>query len=185
MTEFTENAIIAFYSSSNVSFLLQLKANFYWLVDTSITFHITSYYYQFKSYSPCRRVVQLADNFIIYLARVRSVIFEPVVKEKQTQEVEFSQVLHVPDLKSNLLSYLYFTYNKKFEIYISLYTMLFKLEESTLFIASIYYTNSVILNGTIITSEIVFSISTISSDILLWYHYFIYHNYVNIQKIIK
>ena len=63
--------------------------------------------------------------------------------------------------------------------------MLFKLERNTLFIVSIYYTNSVILNGTIITLETVFSISTISSDILLWHYYFTYHNYVNIQKMIK
>jgi len=63
--------------------------------------------------------------------------------------------------------------------------MFFKLEESTFFIASVYYTNLVILNETTITSETTFSISTISIDILFWHYHFIYHNYADIQKMIR
>ena len=61
----------------------------------------------FKSYTHCRTPICLANNIVIYSAGVGNVVFEPIVNEKQVGAVVFSQVLYVPDLRSNLLSCLY------------------------------------------------------------------------------
>ena len=70
-------------------------------------------------------------------------VFESIVKEKWVQVVEFSQVLHI-------CFYLILFTTRIFEIYISLYTISFKLEKSTLFTVFINHNNSVILNRTTI-----------------------------------
>jgi len=127
--------------------------------------------------------IQLADNPVIYSARIISVIFEPIVKEKWVQAAEFSQVLYVPNLRSNLLSYLYLIHNKNFEIYISLSAIFFKLNVSILFMETINYKNSAILNITTITLENALSVSTIPTDLFLWYYYFTYYNYTNVKII--
>jgi hypothetical protein len=54
-----------------------------------------------------------------------SVVFEPILGGKTARLVEFSQVLHVPDLWSNLLACLYLTHHKHFNISISVDTMTF------------------------------------------------------------
>ena len=122
---------------------------------------MTSYYYWFKSYSLYKRAIWLADN---------SVIFEPIVKGKWIQLVKFSQVLYIPNLRSNLLSCFYLICNKNFEIYILLHIMSFRPKESILFMATIDYTNLAILNRTIIILETALSISTISANLSLWYY---------------
>ena len=127
--------------------------------------------------------IQLADNPVIYSARIISVIFEPIVKENWVQAAEFSQVLYVPNLRSNLLSYLYLIHNKNFEIYISLSAIFFKLNVSILFMETINYKNSAILNITTITLENALSVSTIPTDLFLWYYYFTYYNYTNVKII--
>ncbi|KAJ8583102.1 hypothetical protein M405DRAFT_918982, partial [Rhizopogon salebrosus TDB-379] len=52
-----------------------------------------------------------ADNNIVYSAGVGTVVFSPVVDGKTVRAVEFTRVLHVPDLRNNLLSVLYLTHN--------------------------------------------------------------------------
>ena len=62
-----------------------------------------------------------------------NIVFEPIVNGKQVGAVEFSQVLHVPDLRSNLLSCLYLTHHKGITINISSYSMVFRQRRKTLF----------------------------------------------------
>ena len=78
-----------------------------WIADTGATSHMTPYRHWFKSYTHCRIPIRLANNIVIYSAGVGNVVFEPIVNEKQVGAVVFSQVLYVPDLRSNLLSCLY------------------------------------------------------------------------------
>ena len=94
-------------------------------------------------------------------------IFKLIIKGKWIQAVEFSQVLYAPNLKSNFLSYLYLIHNKNFEIHISLSIMSFKLNISILFMATMNYKNSAILNRATITSENTWSILTIFIDLFL------------------
>ena len=90
-----------------------------------------------------KKYIWLADNPVIYSARIISVIFELIVKGKWVQAAEFSQVLYVSNLRSNLLLY------------------------HILFMETINYKNSVILNRTTITSENALSVSTIPTHLFL------------------
>jgi len=138
---------------------------------------MTPHRHWFKSYTHFRTPVRLANNTIIFSAGVGSVVFEPVVDGKQVRAVEFSHVLHVPDLRSNLLSCLYLTCNKGFTIFISSHTMAFRQDKLTLFTASIDSSNSAVLNGSTVASETAFSVSTLPADLSLWYRRFTHHNY--------
>ena len=61
--------------------------------------------------------------------------------------MEFSRVLHVPALHNNLLSCLYLTKHKDFEILINSKQMAFKRNNQTLFCAPISSHNSAQLDG--------------------------------------
>jgi len=103
-TDFARNSQV---NPSSLSSPLQLNADFHWIADTSATSHMTPHCHWFKSYTHCRIPICLANNIVIYSAGVGNVVFEPIVNEKQVGAVVFSQVLYVPDLRSNLLSCLY------------------------------------------------------------------------------
>ena len=53
------------------------------------------------------------NHSVIYSA---SILFDPSIQGKQVRAVEFSNILHIPNLRSNLLSCLHLTCNKEFEI---------------------------------------------------------------------
>ena len=132
---------------------LQLNADFHWIADTGATSHMTPYHHWFKSYTHYRTPIHLANNIVIYSAGVGNVVFEPIVNGKQVGAVEFSQVLYVPDLRSNLLSCLYLTHHKGITINISSHSMVFRQRRKTLFTASIDSSNSATLNGFTVASE--------------------------------
>ena len=148
---------------------LQLNADFHWLADTGATSHMTPHRHWFKSYTHYRTLIRLANNSVIFSAGVGNVVFEPIVNGKRVRAVEFSRVLHVPDLRSNLLSCLYLTRNKGFTIFISSHTMVFSQDKLTLFTASIDSTNSAVLNGSTIACETAFPVSTLPADLSLWH----------------
>ncbi|EKM73241.1 hypothetical protein AGABI1DRAFT_135261 [Agaricus bisporus var. burnettii JB137-S8] len=115
--------------------------------------------------------IRLADNSTVYSAGVGSVVFQPVVNGKETRAVEFTRVLHVPDLRSNLLSCLYLARHKGFNITISAQSIDFKYQGISLFTATIHSNNSAELDGSTLTSEAAFSVSTLPVDISLWHLY--------------
>ncbi|KAF7763798.1 hypothetical protein Agabi119p4_8335 [Agaricus bisporus var. burnettii] len=146
---------------------------------------MTPHRHWFKSYSPHRIPIRLADNSTVYSAGVGSVVFQPVVNGKETRAVEFTRVLHVPDLRSNLLSCLYLARHKGFNITISSHSIDFKLQGRTLFTATIHSNNSAELDGSTVTSETAFSVSTLPVDISLWHRRFIHHNYADVKSMIS
>ncbi|KAF7768485.1 hypothetical protein Agabi119p4_7728 [Agaricus bisporus var. burnettii] len=172
-------------SSSPPSSPLQLDADFFWLADTGATSHMTPHRHWFKSYSPHRIPIRLADNSTVYSAGVGSVVFQPVVNGKETRAVEFTRVLHVPDLKSNLLSCLYLAQHKGFNITISAHSIDFKYQGRTLFTATIHSNNSAELDSSTVTSETAFSVSTLPVDLSLWHRRFIHHNYADVKSMIS
>ena len=128
---------------------------------------MTPYCHWFKSYTSCRIPVCLANNTVIYSAGVSNIVFEPIVNGKLVWAVEFSRVLHVPDLRSNLLSCLYLTRHKGVTITISSHTMAFRQGRSTLFTASIDSSNSVTLDSSTVASEAAHAVFTLPADLSL------------------
>jgi len=145
---------------------------------------MTPYCHWFKSYTSCRTPVCLANNTVIYSAGVGNIVFEPIVNGKLVWAVEFSRVLHVPDLRSNLLSCLYLTRHKRVTITISSHTMAFRQGKNTLFTATIDFSNSATLDGSTVASETAHAVSTPPADLFLWHHHFIYHNYTDIKRMV-
>ena len=109
---------------------------------------MTPHRHWLRNYTPKYVPIKLADNTIVYSAGVGSVVFEPVIDGRSSQAVEFSNVLHVPDLWNNLLLVLYLTRHSKFVIYINATHMSFSRPfEPPLFVTSINHHNTMFLNG--------------------------------------
>jgi hypothetical protein len=107
---------------------LQLDADADWNADTGATSHMTPHRHWLPNYAPRCVPIKLADNNIVYSAGVGTVVFSPVINGKSVRAVEFTQarVLHVPDLRNNLLSVLYLTRNIGFTVHINLSHMSFE-----------------------------------------------------------
>jgi hypothetical protein len=112
-------------------------------------------------------------------------VFQPVVNGKEARGIELWRVLHVPDLRSNLLSCLYLARHKGFNITISADAITFKQGGRTLFTATIHSNNSAELDGTTATSETAYSVSTLPLDLNLWHRRFIHHNYADVRDILS
>ncbi|KIJ30502.1 hypothetical protein M422DRAFT_187052, partial [Sphaerobolus stellatus SS14] len=112
--------------------------------------------------------VRLANGVTIKSAGVGTVIFKP--KGTKVHSTEFSRVLHVPQLQSNLLSVLYLTQKKDFAVTIVKDKLYFARDGLNLFTASVSGNNSVILDGvTVPKSEFAGIVSTCPVDLTLWY----------------
>jgi hypothetical protein len=69
-----------------------------WNANTGATSHMTSHCQWLLDYKPYVVPIRLADNTIVYLAGVGSVVFNPIIKGKKCCSVQFIRVLHVPML---------------------------------------------------------------------------------------
>ena len=98
---------------------LQIDANFDWNADSGATSHMTPHSHWIRNYTPFRTPIRLANDDIVYSAGVGSVRFIPMIGGKKARVVEFTRVLHVPDLRTNLLSILYLTRQKQFTVTIT------------------------------------------------------------------
>jgi len=100
--------------------------------------------------------------------------------------VEFTRVLHVPQLRNNLLSCLYLTRVKGYHIHIDSKAINFELNGQKLFTASITQHNSAFLDGYIVpVLESAQLASTLPLDLSLWHRHFAHHNYADVKKMIK
>jgi len=116
---------------------------------------------------------------------VGNVVFEPIVNGKQVGTVEFSRVLHVPDLRSNLLSCLYLTCHKGITINISSHSMVFRQRRKTFFTAFIDFSNLATLNGSTVASETACAVSTLLANLSLWHRRFTHYNYADVKKMVE
>jgi hypothetical protein len=149
---------------------LQVDADFDWNADTGATSHMTPHRHWIQNYTPPCIPIKLADNTVIYSAGVGTVLFNPVIRGKPSRAVEFTRVLHVPQLRNNLLSCLYLTCRRGYEIHISSNSMDFLLSRKTIFTASINSSNAAYLDGvTEPISEFANISSTIPLDLNLWH----------------
>jgi len=89
-----------------------------WNADTGATSHMTPHRQWLLDYKPYVVPIRLADNTIVYSAGVGSVVFNPIIKGEKCCPVQFTRVLHVPMLHHNLLSVLFLTRQRKFDVHI-------------------------------------------------------------------
>jgi transposase InsO family protein len=130
--------------------------------------------------------VKLADNRIVYSEGFGTVVFKPVINGKPSQAVEFTRVLHVPDLRNNLLAVLYLTRHKNINVHITSKSMEFCRNDKVLFTATINEQNMGYLDGqTVDKMESVYMTSTLPLDLSLWHRRLGHHNYEGIKKLVN
>ena len=125
-----------------------------WNADTGATSIMTPHRHWMHNYTPKRVPVKLADETIIYSAGIGSVYFEPEIGGRKTELIEFTRVLHVPQLGNNLLAVLYLTRNCGYIVNIDDTTMHFVRGKQTVFTATINDQNAAFLNGTTLTASL-------------------------------
>ena len=121
-----------------------------WNADTGATRHMTPHRHWFNTYTPCRTPVRLADDKVVYSVGKGSILFRPCINNKQAQLLEFHDVLHVPSLRSNLLSVLYLTRQKQYKVTIEHDYMHFVRSNKLLFTATVTSNNAAFLNGSVV-----------------------------------
>ena len=104
--------------------------------------------------------IRLADGSVIYSEGVGTVWFNPVLGGKEIAPLEFTNVLYVPSLSSNLLSVLYLTMHCHFNVLIVGNTMHFIRDNQTMFRAQVKHSNEAFLVGDTIPVEELASLSS-------------------------
>ena len=102
------------FDHSDPLYPLQLDACVDWNADTGATSHMTPHHHWLHNYVPQCIPIKLADNNTVYSAGEGIVYFNPIIDGKAARTFGFIRVLHVPDLRNNLLSVLFLTRQKGF-----------------------------------------------------------------------
>lgn len=164
------------------------EASAHWNTDTGATSHMTPHRHWFTSYTPLRKPIRLADNKIIYSAGVGSVRFQPVVNGKSARLLEFERVLHVPDLKNNLLSVLYLSVHKGYSVLIEKDHLSFRRAGALLFTATVNSNCAAFVDGhTVPPGQMANSAhtSTCPLDLALWHRRFAHLNVEDVRKVVR
>jgi hypothetical protein len=114
------------------------------------------------------------------------VVFSPVVDGKTVRAVEFTRVLHEPDLRNNLLSVLYLTRNIGFTVHINSSHMSFERPTGTpLFVATISGSNAAFLDrSTVPLAEYASAATTVPLDIDLWHRRLAHHHLAGVRTLL-
>src|SRR5204863_373379 len=117
-------------------------------------------------------------------AGVGSVRFQPEIGGRKSKVVEFTDVLHVPELGGNLLAVLYLTRNCGYHVSIDDTTMHFMRGKEIVFTATINDQNAAYLNGTTLTAsmEQAHYASTLPLDYSLWHRRLAHHNVADVKR---
>ena len=100
--------------------------------------------------------------------------------------MEFTRVLHVPELRTNLLSILYLTHHKHFTVHINAHEMHFIRDRTLLFTAQINENNAAFLDGTTDANiESANLLSTLPLNIALWHRRLAHHSYSSVKHMIS
>ncbi|TFY53988.1 hypothetical protein EVG20_g9887 [Dentipellis fragilis] len=182
-TEFAGSASLRSSSSPSLN---DPPADESWNADTGATSHMTSHRHWFHSYSPFVTPIRLADNSVIYSAGIGSVQFVPLMRGKEQRAVLFSRVLHVPELRNNLLSVLYLTRHKSFSVLIQGNSVQFSLQGEVLFTARVDSSNTAFLEGrTVCSAQFAGLSSTLPLDLSLWHRRLGHHYHAGIQRLLR
>ena len=156
-----------------------------WNADTGATSHMAPHRQWLLDYKPYVVPIRLADNTIVYSAGVGSVVFNPIIKGEKCCPVQFTRVLHVPMLRHNLLSVLFLTRQRKFDVHIDANFINFILNGTRLFVASINDDNSAFLDGST-QPQLQFAkiTSTLPLNYELWHRRLAHVNHNDVKKLI-
>ena len=161
----------------------QIDAYAHWNVDSGATAHMTPHRHWLHNYTPNRIPIRLADARIVYSAGVGSIRFNPVIKGRKGETVEFSRVLHVPDLGNNLFSVFYLLKCCDYKLTADSGLVIFNHSNRTRFTASINQHYVAYLDGTTEPiSESANLVSTLPLDLSLWHRRLGHINYQAIKR---
>jgi len=158
-----------------------------WNADTGATSHMTPHRHYLREYKPHRVPIHLANNKVIYSAGIGSVVFTPSTNGRILEPLEFTNVLHVPELQNNLLSVLFLTRHRQFTVRITDKAMHFVQHGKELCIATISAGSTAYLSGiTQCAPESVFSAlaptSTLPLSLSLWHRRFAHQNWDTVKR---
>ena len=169
------------FSSGRYSPVLNSK----WVADTGASAHMTPHRHWFKEYTPYKIAIRLADGKLIMSAGIGTMVFYPKGVDG-IKSLEFEHVLHVPDLRSNLLSVLYLTQRKNLEATITRNKIYFKRDDQLLFTASVDSCHNAYLDGNTQTQhEVAARASTCKMDLTLWHRRFSHLNHGDVKQLIS
>jgi hypothetical protein len=166
------NSVSVSSASGLFSSPLDTPAYTLWNADTGASSHMTPHRHWLRNYKPCHIEVKLADGSAIYSEGVGSVLFQPVIDGSPAQQVEFTNVLHVPALRSNLFSVLFLSMHRDFLVNIKKDTLSFRLGGKTMFEAKVNSSTIAYLQGTTIPipeTANLSSATTLPMDLELWH----------------
>ena len=113
------------------------KVGSLWCPDTGATSHMTFHREWFIDYTPKVIPIQLADNTTIYSAGTGSIQLLPIIDGSPSNPVILTNVLHVPAIKSNLLSVVFLTVARDYVVRLEKKTMTFSQRGVVLFTATV------------------------------------------------
>src|SRR5258708_4276106 len=137
---------------------------------------------------PYRIPIHLADGSVLHSEGIGSVRFIPVVNGQEMAPLEFTNVLYVPTLSTNLFSVLYLTMHRYFSVSIALDTLHFIRDSQTVFQAKVSSSNAAYLVGNTIPVEEFASLSstaTLPMDLTLLHRHLCHHHLAGIRKLLS
>ena len=148
---------------------------------------MTPYHYWLCNYVPTCVPIKLVNNQTVYSAGEGTVVFNPIVNGKAVRPLEFSQILHVPDLRNNLRSGLFLTCQKGFTVSIDTIKMSFEHPAGNLlFTATISASNAAFLGGsTVPLMEYASAPTTLPLDLDLWHRRLAHNHLEGVKRLLK
>ena len=137
---------------------------------------------------PYRIPIHLADGAVVYSEGIGSVRFIPEVNGCKMAPLEFTNVLYVPSLSTNLFSVLYLTMHRHFTVSIELGTLHFIRGGHTVFQVKISSSNAAYLVGDTIPVEefaLLSFTATLPSDLTLLHRRLCHHHLAGIRKLLS
>ena len=149
---------------------------------------MTPHRHWLRNYKPCHIEVKLADGSSIYSEGVGNILFQPIISGSLAQHVEFTNVLHVSALRSNLFSVLFLAMHRNFLINISKDMLSFRLDGKTMFEAKVNSSTVAYLQGTTIPIPETANLSsstTLPMDLELWHRRLCHPSFPVLRKMIN
>ena len=148
---------------------------------------MTPHKHWIRNYKPFHIPIRLADHTIIYSAGIGSVLFKPLINGVESQSLLYSRVLYVPQLQSSLLSVLFLTRHKDYEIFIDSQQIQFIRYSRIVFTASINSQTAALLDGITVPASLPVETANLSStlplDLSLWHRRLGHTNYGYVKEL--
>ena len=138
--------------------------------------------------TPHRIPIRLADGSVVYSEGIGSVRFIPAIEGQEMRPLEFTNVLYVPSLSTNLFSVLYLSMHCHFTVTIELDTLNFIRSGQTLFQAKVSPSNAAFLVGQTVPVEefaSLLSSTTLPMDLDLWHRRLCHHHLAGVKKLLS